>query len=234
MFNRLDALAVHPRRRWTLLVGFGCQFAALSALLVLPLLYPQGLPEAFRERRVFLPAQSNPSTAPAIHDIARLAQGVRIHRLLVVPRPFTFNPQPSRNAPDDSAVAQIAPPSLESLARNGEPHSAFDSVFRAVPPTPPKPPVIRTSQPMEANLQQRIRPQYPALARRMGIQGRVIIRAVISREGTIEQARVLSGQPLLTGAALNAVLQWKYRPYLLNGQAVEVETEITVNFILDR
>jgi protein TonB len=54
------------------------------------------------------------------------------------------------------------------------------------------------------------------------------------RNGTIDEAQVLSGQPLLTSAALNAVRQWKYRPYLLHGQAVEVETEIRVNFILDR
>jgi periplasmic protein TonB len=87
---------------------------------------------------------------------------------------------------------------------------------------------------MQANLLHRVAPQYPTPARQMGIQGSVIIKAVISGEGTIEQAQVLSGHPLLISAALNAVRQWKYRPYFLNGQAVDVETEIRVNFILDR
>jgi protein TonB len=58
------------------------------------------------------------------------------------------------------------------------------------------------------------------------------LRAVISRAGTIENLQVLSGHPLLTNAAIAAVRQWRYRPYVLNGEPVEVETQVTVNFIL--
>jgi protein TonB len=72
------------------------------------------------------------------------------------------------------------------------------------------------------------------IAQQVGIQGAVVIRALISRTGNIERAQVESGQPLLTAAALAAVREWKYRPYYLNGEPVEVETEITVNFILRR
>ena len=85
---------------------------------------------------------------------------------------------------------------------------------------------------MEGNLIHRVQPEYPQLARQARIQGTVVLRAVISREGRIENLQVLSGHPLLVPAALDAVRQWRYRPYSLNEQPVEVETQITVNFTL--
>jgi len=86
---------------------------------------------------------------------------------------------------------------------------------------------------MEGNLVHRVEPQYPMIAKQLHIQGVVILKAVISREGRIEQAETVQGQDLLSRAALEAVRQWKYRPYYLNGEPVEVETQITVNFILE-
>jgi len=87
---------------------------------------------------------------------------------------------------------------------------------------------------MEGNLVRRVEPQYPMIAKQLHIQGVVILKAVISREGRIEQAETVQGQDLLSRAALEAVRQWKYRPYYLNGEPVDVETQITVNFVLDR
>jgi protein TonB len=75
-------------------------------------------------------------------------------------------------------------------------------------------------------------PQYPPLARTARIQGPVILEAVISKEGTMQNLRLVSGHPMLVPAAINAVSQWRYRPYILNGEAIEVETQITVNFLL--
>jgi protein TonB len=85
---------------------------------------------------------------------------------------------------------------------------------------------------MEGNLILRVQPAYPLLARQVRVQGLVVLRAVISREGTIENLQVLSGHPMLVQAAVDAVRQWRYRPYVLNGEPVEVETEVKVNFIL--
>ena len=85
---------------------------------------------------------------------------------------------------------------------------------------------------MEGNLIFRVQPDYPALARQVRAQGLVVLRAVISREGTIQNLQVLSGHPMLVQAAVNAVRQWRYRPYVLNGEPVEVETEVKVNFVL--
>jgi protein TonB len=78
----------------------------------------------------------------------------------------------------------------------------------------------------------KVQPAYPALARSARIQGVVVLEAMISKQGTIENLRLLSGHPMLAPAAIDAVRQWRYRPYILNGEPVEVETQITVNFAL--
>jgi protein TonB len=107
-----------------------------------------------------------------------------------------------------------------------------DSLEAAAPPLPPiaRPP--RISHMMEGNLIYRVQPVYPALARQARIQGEVVLFAVISREGVIERLQVLSGHPMLVPAALEAVRRWRYRPYVLNGEPIEVDTQVTVNFHL--
>jgi protein TonB len=76
-------------------------------------------------------------------------------------------------------------------------------------------------------------PTYPAVAQAIHASGTVVLQATISRTGTIENLRVVSGPALLRQAALDAVKQWRYRPYMLNGQPVEVETAVNVEFTLD-
>jgi len=84
----------------------------------------------------------------------------------------------------------------------------------------------------EGDLIYKVLPVYPALARAARIQGAVELQAVISKQGTIENLRALHGHPMLVRAAADAVRQWRYRPYVLNNEPVEVETKITVNFSL--
>ena len=79
---------------------------------------------------------------------------------------------------------------------------------------------------------QRIEPSYPTLARAARVQGDVVLSAIISTNGQIENLQLVSGHPMLVPAAIAAVRQWRYKPYLLNGQPVEVETTITVIFTL--
>ena len=85
----------------------------------------------------------------------------------------------------------------------------------------------------EGMLLQKITPHYPAIALASRMQGTVVLQAVISKSGTIENLRVESGSPMLIQAAIDAVSQWRYRPYLLNGQPVEVETTVRVVFSLN-
>ena len=73
-------------------------------------------------------------------------------------------------------------------------------------------------------------PVYPAVAKAAHVQGVVVLRAVISKQGTIEDLNVISGPPLLVASAIDAVKNWTYRPYILNGEPTEVLTTINVNF----
>ncbi len=82
-------------------------------------------------------------------------------------------------------------------------------------------------------LVQEVKPAYPPLARQARIQGSVMLQAIIGKDGRIENLRVITGHPMLAPAAIEAVKQWRYRPYTLNREPVEVETEITVNFVLE-
>jgi protein TonB len=81
-------------------------------------------------------------------------------------------------------------------------------------------------------LVKKVQPVYPPLARQARIQGTVLLRAQISKDGSIENLQLVSGHPMLVQSALDAVKQWKYKPYLLNGEPVEVDTEVAVNFTL--
>ncbi len=106
-----------------------------------------------------------------------------------------------------------------------------------VPPPPPPPAVkpsgpIRVSHLEHADLVHQVNPVYPPLARQTRVQGVVVLEALISMDGKVESLRVVTGHPLLTQAALDAVKQWRYRPTMLNGEPIEVITTVTVTFTL--
>jgi protein TonB len=103
-------------------------------------------------------------------------------------------------------------------------------VKKEPPPTPKRITVGGAVQ--KARMLRQVQPQYPPLARQARIQGTVKLTAVISKDGSIQELEVINGHPLLIPAAMQAVKQWKYKPTLLNGQAVEVVTQIDVNFTL--
>jgi len=86
---------------------------------------------------------------------------------------------------------------------------------------------------MAANLLTHVNPVYPEIAKAAGVSGSVVLHAVIGKSGEMESLQVISGPEMLSGAALDAVRQWTYRPYLLNGEPTEVDTTITVNFSIN-
>ncbi|MGA8500237.1 MAG: energy transducer TonB [Candidatus Sulfotelmatobacter sp.] len=109
--------------------------------------------------------------------------------------------------------------------------STLSSVPKLAAPAAPK--RVRISQGVtEGRLIQKIEPAYPTLARSARIQGEVVLSAIISKTGEIQNLVLVSGHPMLVPSAIQAVKQWRYRPFLLNGEPVEVETTITVVFQL--
>jgi protein TonB len=231
MFSGLPVAQEPAARRWTTLTSFTLQAALVAAALVLPLLHPENLPEAFVNRRTFVPASNVEAPKPPTRSTAKDPVG-RLHlQPLIVNRNISFHPV----RPQEEAT-ELAPPGpllAVGPAVPGVPYPALSDYARTVlhhVTVRPR----RQSVVMEGNLVHRVEPQYPMTAKQLHIQGVVILKAVISREGRIEQAETVQGQDLLSRAALAAVRQWKYRPYYLNGEPVEVETKITVSFVLER
>ena len=132
--------------------------------------------------------------------------------------------------------AEVAPPSLSALAGAAKP--GLNGVVSTAPVAVPKlaaeaPQRIRVSQGVTQGLLVRqVKPQYPAMARETRVEGDVVLEAVIGKDGTVRDLKAISGPAMLVGPAIRAVRQWRYKPYLLNGQPVEVETEIKLQFRL--
>jgi protein TonB len=227
-----NSRANRARRGWTAVASFALQVLAIAGLLVLPLFYTQAMPHLALLGSVVVPA---PPPAPGAVRAARsqVVPSLDEHALrFPTPIPRAFS---AANDGDNEAPMSEFPAGPGVPGANGDRTSILDGIgpvpYSPMPLSPSaRPP--RISHMMEGNLIRRVQPEYPALAKQARIQGTVVLRAVIDREGTIQDLQVISGHPLLVTAALNAVRQWRYRPFYLNDQPVEVETQVTVNFSL--
>ena len=240
-----DSLLNHPwsgrsRRGWTTLISFAVQSLAACVLLLIPLLYTPGLPHL--QFIAALVAPTPPPGVPASEPARRaretssnMSRDGQIFAPPSVPKEIFEVDETMAPPPVDLSGLSVSGGPGNSGARNG----VLDSMGRGLPVVvlPPSPPTLsvppaRVSRMMEGNLIYRVQPVYPPLARQARVQGIVVLRAMISREGKIENLQVVTGHPLLAKSAVDAVLQWRYRPYYLNSQPVEVETQVTVNFTL--
>lgn len=228
MFSGLE-VAHDPRRRWTALASFTLQVALVSAALVVPMIYPRSLPEAFAIRKIFLPTPKG--DVHGSPNQGHVSTGVRSIIPIAVNNTFTFHHVDdfrSSEGPEQAPALPIGDNRSELMSI-----IANETGPSIVHPTP-APSNIRQSVIMSGNLIHRVEPQYPASARALHIEGDVVIKAFIGRAGEIERVQVVSGHPFLARAAIDAVQQWKYRPYYLNGEPIDVETQITVKFVLNR
>jgi periplasmic protein TonB len=232
MFSGLAVIEEHPVTR-TALASFMLQSAIVVAALVFPMLYPHTLPDGLMRRRIFVPISSGEVRAEA--NTASTSSSTRTFH---VPLIVTSGPSVHALVDPFARTSETLPPGMGVVGPQGDPNSVLNTLADAGPgpvlrpPTPSR--VVRTSSMMEGSLIHRVQPRYPAIAKQLHIQGAVVVNAIIGRDGRIEQAQVIRGQALLDRAALDAVRQWQYRPYYLNGEAIEVETQITVNFVLER
>lgn len=226
----------HTHRGWTTFASFGLQMLGVAVLLTLPLIYTEGLP------KMHLLSMSAPIGPPPgrpaseRHSSAPRPQSNFREGILVAPEAVPAN---VITAVESTSLQDLPPCAVCVLGGTGaistaNPIFGSTGIAPAILPPPPPPTAHppRISHIMEGNLIYRVQPIYPTLARSARIQGQVLLRAIISRTGTIENLQTISGHPMLVGAAVDAVRQWRYRPYILNGEPVEVETQVTVNFSL--
>lgn len=215
------------------------QIAALCVLLLIPLVYTSTLPGPVWKNLLMAPpppvAESKP-TAPKSQPmrVVRVLTGQR----LIAPRAV---PKQVNTISDAGAAPEVAP--LGAAQGPAGPATSFDSLLPEGIPTAPPPMELPKLKPAsspvkigtgvaEANLTRKVMPVYPALAKAARVEGVVEFSAIISRDGEIENLQLVKGHPLLVQAAREAVLQWRYRPTLLNGKPVEVITSIVVHFQL--
>jgi periplasmic protein TonB len=226
----------HSHRGWTTLISFAAQAVAVGSLLLLPLFYTEGLPRLALLAPLLAPAPP-PATPPTPRPSSPSTpqsnlMGSRLMSPPVIPATVTILTETTPPPPMiDPSAAGVGHGIGDAQGRGTVLGSVLGSELALALP----PPAIhhpRVSRMMEGNLIHRVQPDYPVLARQVRVQGQVVLRAMISREGAIENLQVVSGHPMLIPAAVAAVRQWRYRPYVLNGEPVEVETEVKVNFVL--
>ncbi len=232
-----------PRKRWTLALSSLFQCALVGLLVLVPMLWTQAVPRKLLPEVLLAPLPPPPGPAEDRHA-AKPARAVptEIQEGRVV--------APNR-VPEQIAVLQEdspppAPPGgpdrwgvQGGIGHDAQGSSLWSNLIRpapAAPPTPkpeaPRAPVTVGGDVQEGKAIYRPAPIYPPLARQARIQGTVVLEAIISRSGTIESLKLVQGHPMLVPAAVEAVRQWRYRPTLLNGEPVEVQTTITVHFTL--
>jgi len=219
------------RRRWTTLASFTMQAFGLSLLLAIPLLTIQGPP---RLQWFDSPVLTPPPPPPTGQHPSHSSNVSGEHLLSITTIPPTIadlHESQIGSAPD---LDGIGVPGGFGTARRGIPGGLGIGSDVAPPPAPTPVPThpLKISHWAEGNVIYRVQPIYPTLARQARVQGTVELRAIISKAGTIENLTVVRGHPMLATAAIEAVRRWRYRPYLLNNEPIEVETEITVNFVL--
>jgi protein TonB len=232
--------AGNARKPYFMVLSIALQMGVIAVLCVLPFVFTQALPSL--QVRSVLAAPREPQAAV---KVTRTSSTV----LASAPRAFHFvDLQVRAKQTASDAGSQVTPPNIGEFGgdSNGVPSGAINDGVAYLPEAPPPRPTALKPKPnaqsvirvggvvAAANLIYKVQPVYPQMAQTIRVQGRVEFRAVISKAGTIENLELISGHPLLVSAAREAVLQWRYRPTLLNGEPVEVITDIVVNFALSQ
>ena len=234
------------KRMWATCLGFTGQALLIGGMLLGPLIWPQALPNLMRATSLAAPAPP-PPPPPGPHVAPRTRSVPTQLRLHVLTLPSRIPPRAVQI--EDPAEELVAAAGVQGGVPGGVPNGVrgvLDSIINsgkpavgppepavkpaAKPPEPAKPPRVTVMQMAEPI--QRVNPIYPPLARQVRVSGKVELMGVLGTDGRIHELKVVSGHPLLVKAAVDAVMQWLYKPTILNGQAVEVSAPITVNFIL--
>jgi protein TonB len=225
------------KRLLTSIISFIGQFALVGILILIPLIYTDALPKGMTMSFLVAPPPPPPPPPPAAAPIkiVKMVSEV-VNGQLRAPTKIPDKVQiikEDENPPDlGGGVPGGVPGGIAGGSAGGVIGGILSSTAVAVPKaaTPTR---VRVSQGVSAGLLiRRVQPNYPQLAKQARIQGQVVLQAEISKDGTIQNLQLISGHPMLAPAAIEAVKQWRYKPYLLNGEPVAVDTQVIVNFSL--
>jgi len=231
LFESSGRIRKSSRSKYWMIVTFCTNGSILLLLILIPLIYPEALPAASLQTLLFAPPP--PPAAPAPPPPPQTIQVVKVksemmNNQLTAPTRIPKNIQivSEKEAP----VSSFGVAGMEGL---GGGSNEMSSMFggNTVKAAPPKKVTISAGVSAGMLLQKTV-PTYPPIAKAARVQGTVVLQATISKSGTIENLTVVSGPAMLQQAAMDAVKQWRYRPYLLNNEPVEVDTTVNVIFTL--
>jgi periplasmic protein TonB len=227
------------KRGRTTTVAIILEIGLIGIMVLMPLIFTEALPK--QQLMTFLvapppPPPPPPPAAAPVHVVKQVQTDI-VNGALRTP---TKIPQKIQMIKEDEAPPAMASMGVVGGVVGGVPGGAMNGVIGGIiSSTPVAVPKVATPQRVRVSagvtsglLIRKVNPTYPPLARQARISGTVVLHAVISKDGSIEGLTLVSGHPMLAPAAIDAVKQWKYKPYLLNGEPVEVDTEVQVNFTL--
>ena len=233
---------------WTIVVSFLIQCSIIGVAVLIPLIYYDALPRG--QLTSFLTAPPPPPPPPpppamappkVVRVIPRQFDSGKLMAPKVIPKQIAMIKEDELPPPSAGVVGGVYG-GVPGGSPGGVLGGIISSAAAAAPPPPPPPPPaapkvtrVRVGGNVQAAAKVRgSNPAYPPLAKQARIQGHLVFTAIIGRDGTIQNLQLVSGHPLLVPAAQAAVSQWVYRPTLLNGEPVEVITQIDVNFTLSQ
>ena len=233
--NRFKA----KRRLSTTILSFMLQVGLIGVLILIPLIYTDALPKT--QLMTFLvapppPPPPPPPPAAAPVKVVKMVSEV-VNGQLRAPTKIPDKVQmiKEEEAPPDLGAGGV-PGGVPGGIPGGSAGGVIGGIISSTPVAVPKvatPQRVRVSTGVATGLLiRKVTPNYPPLAKQARIQGSVVLQAEISKDGTIQNLQLISGHPMLAPAAIEAVKQWRYKPYLLNGEPVAEEPQVVVHFSL--
>jgi protein TonB len=227
---------------WTVVVSAILQSILLGIAVLIPLIYTEALPKQLLTTFLVAPAPPPPPPPPAaaVQRIARpmvhLMRNNQLTAPTVIPKEVKMIKE--EETPDVGGVGVVG--GIPGGVPGGQAGGVLGGIIggslgsTALPPPPKATPTrIRVGGNVQAaSLVHQVLPVYPQIAKTAHISGTVVLHAIIGKEGTVQNLEFISGPPLLMKSAMDAVSQWRYKPTMLNGEPVEVDTTISVVFTL--
>ncbi len=233
--NRFKAM----RRLSTTILSFVLQVFLIGILILIPLIYTDALPKSMTMTFLVAPPPPPPPPPPPAAAPVKVVKMVSevVNGQLRTPTKIPEKVQmiKEEEAPPDLGAGGV-PGGVPGGIPGGSAGGVIGGIISSTHVDVPKvatPQRVRVSSGVSTGLLiRKVSPTYPQLAKQARIQGQVVLQAEISKDGTITNLQLISGHPMLAPAAIEAVKQWRYKPYLLNGEPVAVETQVIVNFSL--
>jgi protein TonB len=236
---------LHRRGIWTTLFSFALQVSLVGVLVLIPLIYTEALPKQQLMGYLVAPPPPPPPPPPPAASPVMAKAPVKVQTEIdngqlkaptAIPKKIAMIKEDEAPPPSSGGVVGGVVGGMPGGQAGGVVGGVLGSIVQSAPVAVPKvatPKRIPVSSGVVSGLLvHKVQPAYPPLAKQARISGSVILQAVIGKDGSIQNLKAVSGHPMLIQSALDAVRQWKYKPYILNGEPVEVDTQVTVNFTL--